>query len=120
MRKIEQQMVNALMCGKGWRKDNTIVTARHKSVTEYEAHVFLHNNKIAVLFFQDMGRSYPTSINISLRGFNTRTTRSRLNALLQAFVRSRSGIYCKNFEPYLVTSFGDAAMDSTTWYNIPT
>ena len=73
MRKIEALMNNAisnLNHGEKWQCDNTMVTT-HNGV----AHVFLHGNKIA-----EIGEGF---IVLMDGGWQTNTTKSRLNAILE-------------------------------------
>lgn len=72
MRKIEQKMCNAITANYNWRLDNTEVQ-HENGVT----HVMLFNNVIA--------RISDGVITLWNRGYLTPTTKSRLNAILQAF-----------------------------------
>lgn len=67
MRQIEKDIVGAFVRGDDARKDNT------ESVG---GHLYLHGNEIA--YRDDAG-----NIEISHAGWHSRTTRSRLNAVLQ-------------------------------------
>jgi hypothetical protein len=67
MRQIEKDVVGAFVRGEYARKDNT------ESVG---GHLYLHGNEIA--YRDDAG-----NIEISHAGWHSRTTRSRLNAVLQ-------------------------------------
>ena len=67
MRQIEKDIVGAFVRGEYARKDNT------ESVG---GHLYLHGNEIA--YRDDAG-----NIEISHAGWHSRTTRSRLNAVLQ-------------------------------------
>ena len=88
MRKVEQAMVEALRWahhdaeGPIFRGGNTVVTREHfGTLGTFDHHhrdvITLHGNTIAVL---DFGRVY-----ISTAGWNTATTRSRINAILSHF-----------------------------------
>lgn len=85
MRKIEQQMIEALKAGKALNKGNMAVTERYKVSHGYAAQVRLHGNLIAVAEFWGTGREYPYKLRVTLAGWPTVTTRSRLNALGRAF-----------------------------------
>ena len=65
-------MLRALRDGKEWRSANTRVTAPD---AQGVAHVYLHDNHIA--------ERAPGVLAVTLAGWNTPTTRSRLNALLR-------------------------------------
>lgn len=88
MRKIEQQMVNAIntiqhnQSAKGWSNNNTIVTNAGD-----RAKVFLHGNHIA-----DVLNTGILEVNTdTLRRWSTPTTKSRLRAL-GANVSTRKGV----------------------------
>lgn len=80
MRKITQEAVSAFLEGRKYSKDNTTVTNEG---------LFLHSNKIAeyTSIYQDCGKA----INITLAGWNTNTTRERLNGLPNVKVTSKKG-----------------------------
>ena len=71
MRKIEQQMVNAIKQGKPFSSGNTTVT-----IDANTAHVFLHGNHIASVVNGNVMVNTDT-----LMEYPTRTTKSRLRAL---------------------------------------
>ena len=78
MRKIEQQMVDAIEAGVSWSKDNTAVD--HNDLTGL-IKVYLHGHHIATRSVLSTG-SRLWSINYdTLREWPTRTTMSRLRAL---------------------------------------
>lgn len=78
MRKIEQQMVDAIEAGVSWSKDNTAVI--HNDLTGL-IKVYLHGHHIATRSVLSTG-SRLWSINYdTLRWWPTRTTMSRLRAL---------------------------------------
>lgn len=88
MRKIEQQMLNAInsirnnTSAKGWSNDNTIVTNAGD-----RAKVFLHGNHIADVFNTGV-----LDVNAdTLARWPTPTTKSRLRAL-GANVATRKGV----------------------------
>lgn len=80
MRKIEQQMINAIRQRKDWHSGNTRVSMCHNI-----ARVYLFGNLIAKLSFAAPGDSMPDTIWLSHAGWPTRTTCGRLNALLTTF-----------------------------------
>ena len=85
MRKIESQMVAAIKAGKDFKLANTeVVSCTHVS------DVFLHGNLIA--------RIGETWIEIFDGGWQTVTTKSRLNAILSAFGMPGEGVFQKNFQ----------------------
>jgi len=84
MRKIEQQMNNAIARGESWAGGNTQVVTLVNGVSE----VFLHGHHIA--------QCYGTETEVDIRtllNWPTRTTMSRLRALgVHVFTR-RGNIY---------------------------
>jgi hypothetical protein len=85
MRKIEQQMNDAILNRKNWQLDNTRV--------EYEegnciSRVYLHGHKIA-----EVGDSY---IHLDHCGWKTQTTKSRINAILRKNGKGDESVYQKN------------------------
>ena len=70
MRKIEKEMNSAIANGTEWKKDNTLVYT-HNSV----AYVHLYGKKIA-----EIGENW---IRLFDGGWQTATTKSRLNAILE-------------------------------------
>ena len=87
MRVIERKMINALRNNKGMKCGNTMVVW----FTDH-AKVYLHGNMIA--------QYYPSNGELFLSdcGWQTNTTKSRLNSLLQW--RNLSNIYQKNWAWY--------------------
>lgn len=69
MRVIEEKMLEAIKNRKNWRSGNTQVVRRG-----FSSEVWLHGNNIAIIW--DDAQPY-----ISLCGWNSKTTISRLNAL---------------------------------------
>ena len=106
MRQIESQMVNAVAAGRDWHKDNTSV-----DVTDHGIVVRLHGNKIAQLSTDDQ------CLYVTDAGWQTSTTKSRLNALLSALCPG-CGIYQQNFFWYLTRHGKDQAMDRSAVYTV--
>jgi hypothetical protein len=85
MRKIEQQMNDAITSSKDWKKDNTeVITCSNVS------DVFLHGNLIA--------RIGETWIELFDGGWQSNTTKSRLNAILQVHGVPGERIFQRNFK----------------------
>lgn len=79
MRVIERKMVRAVLAGKPMSDRNTTVS--HMLIGDVRVtDVRLHGNKIATVT-----TGGADSLEITLAGWPTRTTRSRLNALLSEF-----------------------------------
>ena len=88
MRKIEREMNQAITQERDWKKDNTeVITC--SNVTD----VFLHGNLIA--------RIGETWMELFDGGWQSNTTKSRLNALLQAHGCDGEYIFQKNFEWFI-------------------
>ena len=85
MRKIERQMNQAIRSGKNFSSSNTAV--RHGF--DNEADVYLHGNHIATV--------KSNSIIIKDGGWQSNTTKSRLNALLDEFSYGMR-VFQKNYE----------------------
>ena len=90
MRKIETQMNAAISNNQDWKKDNT-------EVAYYSGHdisrVYLHNNLIA-----EIG---PTYVQLFDGGWQTNTTKSRLNAILKTHGVDGEHIFQKKGEWFL-------------------
>jgi hypothetical protein len=87
MRKIEQQMNDAISNNQNWQSANTAVTFDFDSgVSE----VFLHGNKIA-----EVGNTF---IRLFDGGWQTNTTKSRLNAILSEHGYSGERVFQSNFD----------------------
>ena len=73
MRAITQKMVDAFWAGKSARKDNTEVCV----IRDAEVHFYLHGNLIA------RRPLHGTRLEISCAGWQSNTTKERLNGLLR-------------------------------------
>jgi len=89
MRKIEQQMQTAIRNRMNWSKSNTSVEVDSEGYTD----VRLHGNRIAQI-------NPHGDITLSSCGWDTPTTKSRLNAVVDCFV-SGCGIFQKDFTWYV-------------------
>ena len=101
-RKIEDQMIAAIRAGKTWKSGNTEVVQHG-----HYAQVLLHGNEIAIIGHPTSGTRWP------LAGWNTPTTRSRINALARAFNWTR--VYCRKGQPWITNTNGDFVILSTEW-----
>ena len=84
MRKIESQMVAAINSNKNWKSGNTEVRTDDANISR----VFLHGNHIATID--------DDSMMIMDGGWQSTTTKSRLNALLSAFCPG-ARVFAKRF-----------------------
>ena len=96
MRKIEQQMIQAIKDNKAWRSGNTEVTLGSDGVS----YVFLHGNLIAEVD--------DTSITVYDGGWQSNTTKSRLNAICNAFCIVGEGVFQEKFEWFVHKFVGQA------------
>ena len=94
MRKVEQQMNEAILNRKDFFKGNTSVQHYTTETGAREAVVHLHGNHIATV---------GDTLQICDAGWQTVTTKSRLNALLNEFAEG-CYVFQKNFDWFL----GDA------------
>lgn len=110
MRKIEQQMNAAVRNRRDWRSGNTSVDN-----TDHGVVVRLHGHKICVL--NDDNESGKTQLAITDAGWQTATTKSRINALLSEFTRG-ARVYQEQFEWFLSKSADQplVSMDSGEAY----
>jgi hypothetical protein len=84
MRKIETLMNDAITASKDWKLDNTEVIT-----VDGVSEVYLHNNLIAKIG--------DTWMQLFDGGWQSNTTKSRLNALLQVHGIGNEGVFQKNY-----------------------
>jgi hypothetical protein len=87
MRKIETLMNNAISNNQNWKSANTSVSFNEE---ENLSIVHLHGNKIA-----EIGDTF---IRLFDGGFQSNTTKSRLNAILSEHGEQGDGVFQKNFK----------------------
>tara|TARA_B100001778_G_scaffold326224_1_gene322624 strand:- start:10474 stop:10785 length:312 start_codon:yes stop_codon:yes gene_type:complete len=87
MRKIESNMCRAVANRNNWANSNTQVTI---SAETNDANVYLHGNHIATVSNNE--------ITLFDGGWQSVTTKSRLNALLETFTGLGRGLYQRNYE----------------------
>jgi hypothetical protein len=87
MRKIETQMNAAIQANQNWSSGNTTVSFNEETG---ESLVRLHGNLIAVID--------EDSMTIFDGGFQSTTTKSRLNALCSEFCVAGEGVFQKDFK----------------------
>ena len=85
MRKIEKQMNDAITASKDWHSDNTeVINEDGVSIIK------LHGNKIA-----EVGDTW---LRLFDGGFRSKTTKSRLNAILHVHGCNFDSVFQKDFE----------------------
>ncbi len=91
MRKIEREMIQAIIERKeSWTLANTRVEC-----SDYSARVYLHGHQIGSYWFDSM------QLFIADRGWKTRTTKSRLNALIQFVYGGTASITQRQFNWFI-------------------
>lgn len=91
MRKIEAQMIAAVKSSSDWQSANTSVSYNEESDVSV---VRLHGNKIA-----EVGDNFMTIFD---GGWQTNTTKSRLNALINTFCNAATdGVYQRKHVWYI-------------------
>ena len=94
MRKIESQMIAAIKSETDWKSGNTkVVNFFNDGDKCVVSSVFLHGNKIAEITDHDM--------MIFDGGYQSVTTKSRLNALCDEFCIAGEGVFQKDFAWYV-------------------
>ena len=97
MRKIEMQMNAAIVNRTNWKSGNTRVVC--DTDLDKTCHVYLHNNLIAKITYY--------SVQLFDGGWQSVTTKSRLNALLDQVGKMGEGIFQKNYSWFFRCSDGD-------------
>jgi len=95
MRKIEQQMNQAILNNENWKSGNTSVSYDPET---HESIVRLHGNTIAVV-----GDNF---VQIFDGGWQSNTTKSRLNAILSEHAIQGECVIQKNFNWYVQKFIG--------------
>jgi len=93
MRKIERLMNVAISNNTDWKMSNTEVIHTCDNVNDPVSHVYLHGNKIA-----EVGDNF---IKLFDGGWQSNTTKSRLNAILSEHGIAGEGVFQKNFEWFI-------------------
>ena len=101
MRKIESQMIAAVRENRNWSSANTAVTIDVETNTSA---VYLHGNLIATVTDNDM--------TIYDGGWQSVTTKSRLNALCSAFAYAGEGVFQKDWKWYVRRWVGNLGAQS--------
>ncbi len=99
MRKIETQMNAAISNNLNWSKDNTRVEFDPET---NESTVYLHGNKIAVV-----GDDF---VQIFDGGYQSNTTKSRLNAILSEHGIKGEGVFQRDWKWYVHKFIGQTSI----------
>jgi hypothetical protein len=109
MRKIETQMIEAIKQDKDWKSGNTkVVNFFNDGDKCVVTSVFLHGNKIAEID--------DNSMTIFDGGYQSNTTKSRLNALCDEFCIAGEGVFQKNYKWFVRKFVGMAGQSKV--YNV--
>ena len=103
MRKIESQMNSAISKSVDWKCDNTEVVN-----IEGVSFVYLHGGKIA-----EVGDTF---IRLYDGGYQSATTKSRLNAILHEHGLPGEGIFQKKFE-WFITLRTSGGLDTVPFFS---
>ena len=96
MRKIEREMNNAIKSQKNWTGSNTtVVTENDGGTIGAESHVYLHGNHIATYTHKIK------ELALFDGGWQSNTTKSRLNALLSEFTYNGLSLVQRNWSWFL-------------------
>ena len=106
MRKIEALMCQAVSNNQDWRLANTSV---HYDPETGVSVVRLHGNKIAEVSDNE--------VTIYDGGWQSNTTKSRLNALCDAFCVTGEGVFQKDFQWYVRKLIGESTITGKV-YNV--
>lgn len=105
MRKIEKEMLSAVRNARNWSKDNTSVKVERLEFV-VNISVYLFGNEIYKEIRSNDGSR--ALAHFTLAGWNTVTTRSRLNAL-------GVGVFQNDWKPY----FNGIELNNNRWYVLP-
>jgi hypothetical protein len=101
MRKIESQMIAAVQGNRNWTSGNTCVTFDPETGA---SKVFLHGNLIATVT--------EDTLELFDGGWQSNTTKSRLNALCSAFAYAGEGVFQKDWTWYVRRWVGNLGAQS--------
>ena len=110
MRKIEREMIQAIIDQRNWSSSNTTVKYDKDSGL---SQVFLHGHNIAEYGHGDM------SLAVNNCGYETTTTKSRLNSLIEFVfggIKENYSIFQKNWNWYVVDQGEILDFDSGNWF----
>lgn len=124
MRQIERELIAAIDAQKTWAKDNTRVDVELLPSRSLLLKVSLHGNQIArIEATPELGI---IGMRFTLAGWNTRTTKSRLNAILKHYAANSvvMGIGTHKGKPEFRRSLSAShnlecqLIESDKWYSV--
>ena len=98
-------MIQCIIDERSMSKANT----RVEYEKNYRFNFYLHGHKIAVYYLNTM------QLHLNNCGYETNTTKSRLNALIKHVLGGTSGIYQHQFNWYLKTGKDVSVFPSNQW-----
>ena len=103
MRIIEKKMIQAIVANNAFKLDNTEVTKRttDAQTNKFYCDVLLHGHRIATIYFTSQESKQAVTICFSACGWNTVTTRSRINAVIKSLGHPRDGVHTKRGQLYV-------------------
>ena len=108
MRQIEKAMNHMIRTQQTWSNSNTTVRT---STDGIESQIYLHNNLIG-------SYNHPKrQLTIFDGGWQSNTTKSRLNALLNEFAYGM-GVFQKDFEWFISDRFNDAVFPFRSGFTV--
>lgn len=124
MRKIEKEMLEAIRLRNTWHGKNTAVTPDTRQDGKLLAIVTLHGNHIATIGYEEDGTvlyygKRVVSLSISLAGWNTATTRSRLSAIIREFAENGGhglGVSTRKGDVWLSDAAGKRWITDAQWH----
>jgi hypothetical protein len=117
MRVIEKNMVTAVRSRTGWKRGNTEVRVNGSDPTgQPVSGVYLFGNLIAKITYQSQ-TSRVIKVEVTLAGWPTPTTRSRLNAIARAFQASW-GFNQSRGETYFTDNTGHRIVGANEWMEV--
>lgn len=109
MRKIERDLIQAIIERTNWRSSNTSVEVCDLANGQQTCIVKLHGNVIAR--YDDDG-----TLHVRNAGYRTSTTKSRLNAILRSLGRHSYGVCQRQFNWFLIDSDGEHDFNENRWF----
>jgi cytochrome c biogenesis protein ResB len=106
MRKIEREMIQAIIERREWHKDNTAVRKTDQGMT-----VLLHGHPIAQ--YDNDG-----TMRVNHCGYTTVTTKSRLNAFLRTLGRAGYGVSQRAYAWFLTDANGERPFYHSGWQTV--
>ena len=120
MRKIEREMIQAIIDRKSFNKANTSVSIGYAGtmLDHYKdayMSVYLHGHQIARYFYNQDN----TPLYINHCGWKTNTTKSRLNSLIQFVHGGLAGLFQKKYNWHIRLPLKSGDTQDFEWFGNP-